>query len=291
MATFPTRQKNLRLSSSPKGIPISYIQKSSEPEAIPASDPRRQVPKTEEGISESLVFFKILNQSLTEAGPRPGEEGLIGLFKRIGIGPGVTFDPDKLDAAMREGLTKAIEDGWKLVRARSATSRTKIVNAWAVATPDSPTGAWGLDTLQRAGLAHRGIYSNTSAEYAIIAATSDADGQPLTGDRKYVISMKKEDFPKVNAYWGVTIYKLPERLFFPNAVQRWMVNSLDKAVKYNADGSLDIQIQKDSPGKDKEANWLPTPEGPFQLVFRMYGPTDPKIFFGEYAPGPVRRVN
>jgi hypothetical protein len=226
-----------------------------------------------------------------EGGLRPGEAALMGLFNRIGVGLELAFDPATLDGATKAGLTKAVADGWKLVLARSATSRLKVVNGLATATIDAPTGAWGFDTWQRAGVAHCGIYSNTAAEYSIIAATADNQGQPLTGDRTHVIHMDQKDFPKVAAYWGVTIYRLPERLFFPNPVNRRMVNSLDKAVKYHADGSLDIYIQKASPGQDREANWLPTPDGPLQLIFRMYSPTDPAIYFGEYAPGVVKRVN
>ncbi len=167
-----------------------------------------------------------------------------------------------------------------------------MVNGWAPSTLDAPIGAWGADTLQRAGVAHRGIFSNTAAEYSVIAGTIDSANQPLSGDRRYTIRVEKKDFPKVAAYWGITIYGLPDRLLRPNAANRWAVNiGIDKGVKFNADGSLDIYVQKEPPGKDKEANWLPAPDGPFQLIFRMYSPTDPAIYFGDYAPPAINRVN
>jgi hypothetical protein len=94
----------------------------------------------------------------------------------------------------------------------------------------------------------------------------------------------------VDAYWGLTIYELPSRYLFPNPVHRWTVNSIDKRVKYNADGSLDIYVQRSSPGKDKEFNWLAAPEGQFQIIFRAYRASDRKMYMGEWAPGAIKRV-
>ena len=71
----------------------------------------------------------------------------------------------------------------------------------------------------------------------------------------------------------MTIDELPSRYLFPNSVQLWTVNSIDNRVKYNPDGSLDIDVQRSSPGKDKEFNWLATPEGQFQIIFRIVNHT------------------
>ncbi|MGE8064412.1 DUF1254 domain-containing protein [Pseudomonas sp. NPDC089569] len=257
---------------------------------LPADDPRRAVPQEEQALSTSLEFFRVLNRAMADAGPRPGEEALWAQFRRIGVGPGLDFDPEKLDSATREALQKAVVDGWQLVQDRSATARTKVVNGWGVPQLDQPVGAFGHDYLQRAGVAHRGIYSNTADEYAAMAGIADTEGQPLKGDRRYVLHFDKGAFPAVQAYWGLTIYRLPERLFYPNPIQRWTVNSVDKTLKYNADGSLDVYIQREVP-QGHETNWLPSPDGPFQLILRAYRATDPAIFKGEWAPPAIRRVD
>lgn len=261
-----------------------------KPVDVAADDPRRQVPATEEELMHSLVFFQVLNRAITESGIRPQEEGLMKLFARIGISPGMTFDPATLDKATREGVTKAIEDGMKLVLIRSSSMKQSIVNGWVVGTPVDQVGAFGFDYLQRAGMAHRGIYANTSDEYMAAAAVFDSEVKPLTGAESYVIHMDKDQLPKVEAYWGLTIYELPSRYLFPNPVQRWTVNSIDKRVKYNADGSLDIYVQRASPGKEKEFNWLAAPEGQFQILFRAYRASDRKMYMGEWAPGGIKRV-
>ncbi|WP_394562092.1 DUF1254 domain-containing protein [Aquipseudomonas alcaligenes] len=257
---------------------------------LPADDRRRAVPGDEQALSTSLEFFRILNRAMADAGPRPGEEALWAMFRRIGVGPGLDFEPAKLDTATREALQKAVADGWQLVQDRSATARTKLVNGWGLPQLEQPVGAFGYDYLQRAGLAHRGIYSNTADEYAAMAGIADTEGRPLDGKQRYVMHFAKGDFPKVQAYWGLTIYQLPQRLFYPNPVSRWTVNSVDKSLQYNADGSLDILIQPEAP-QGREANWLPSPNGPFQLIFRAYRAEDPAIFIGDWAPPAIRRID
>ncbi|BAN48672.1 DUF1254 domain-containing protein [Metapseudomonas resinovorans] len=257
---------------------------------LPADDRRRAVPADEQALSTSLEFFRILNRAMADAGPRPGEEALWAMFRRIGVGPGLPFDPEKLDSATREALQKAVADGWQLVQDRSATARTKVVNGWGVPQPDQPVGAFGYDYLQRAGLAHRGIYSNTADEYAAMAGIADTEARPLDGNQRYVLHFAKGDFPKVEAYWGLTIYRLPERLFYPNPASRWTLNSVDKGLQYNPDGSLDVLIQREAPA-GREANWLPSPDGPFQLIVRAYRAEDPAIFVGDWAPPAIRRID
>ncbi|MNO81719.1 hypothetical protein D3C76_729720 [compost metagenome] len=257
---------------------------------LPADDRRRAVPEDEQALSTSLDFFRVLNNVLADAGPRPGEEALWAMFRRIGVGPGLAFDPAKLDSATREGLQKAVADGWQLVQDRSMTARTRLVNGWGVPQLDQPVGAFGYDYLQRAGVGHRGIYSNTADEYAAMAGVADTEGRPLDGRQRYVLHFAKGDFPKVQAYWGLTIYQLPQRLLYPNAVSRWTVNSIDHDLQYNPDGSLDIHIQREAPA-GREANWLPSPDGPFQLIFRAYRAEDPAIFRGDWAPPAISRID
>ncbi|MFC9960394.1 DUF1254 domain-containing protein [Streptomyces nigra] len=260
-----------------------------EPTPVPASDPRRDVPATQDELSTSLAFFTVLNRALGEGGIRPGEDGLMPLFARIGVGPGLGFDPDSLDSATREGLTRAIADGWKLVQARSATARTRVRDGWVLPEPEAQVGSYGHDYLQRAGVAHRGVYANTQVEYAALPALLDSDGRPLDGSGRYTVRFEGGALPQVEAYWSVTYYALPGRTLLDHPSGRTTVSSLDPGLVHNADGSLDLHIQPDDPGEARHHNWLPSAPGAFQLILRAYRPTDPAIHFGEWSPPAIVR--
>src|SRR5262249_45341937 len=115
----------------------------------------------------------------------------------------------------------------------------------------------------------------------------DSDGKPLNGAHRYVIHIAKGDLPPVNAFWSVTMYNA-EHFFVDNPLNRYAIKSGDK-LTFNPDGSLDLYVQHDSPGKDKEANWLPAPQGDFNLILRMYWPKA-AVFDGTWKPPAVRRV-
>lgn len=256
---------------------------------VPVTDWRRRLRGTND-LHTSLLFFQALNTAWKEAGIRAEEKALIALFNRIGVGPNLEFDPARLDVATREALGKAVNDGWSLVRARSATIQKGLVDGWTTSN-ESPAGAWSFDSLQRAGCAHHGIFSNIAAECAVIATTVEDCGASLSGERKFTLHIDRQRLPKVDAYWSLNAYTLPGRQLFATSAPRSAISSFDKNLTYNADGSLDIQIQNAKPGADSEQNWLPVPEGPFELVMRMYQPNDPAIFLGAYAPGAVTQVS
>jgi len=129
-----------------------------------------------------------------------------------------------------------------------------------------------------------GIYGNSKAEAMYPNYSTDADGQPLTGANNYTLTFPAGQLPPANAFWSVTMYKLPERLLVENPISRYLINSpmLPNLVK-NPDGSLTIYIQTSSPGPEKEANWLPAPPGPFAVVMRVYWPK-PDALDGTWQP-------
>ncbi|MFJ9174017.1 DUF1254 domain-containing protein [Streptomyces sp. NPDC102360] len=257
---------------------------------VPADDPRRAVPAAQDELSASLGFFTVLNRALTEAGTRHADEaGLLHLFARIGVGPGRDFDPDGLDSATREGLTRAVADGWKLVQARSMTARTVLRNGWILSQTGAQTGSYGHDHLQRAGVAHRGLYANTEAEYAALPALMDSAGRMLDGDHGYTVRFEADALPPVAAYWSVTIYSLPDRRLPDHPSGRVTVSSLDPALVRGDDGSVEILIQHEEPDPDRKANWLACPAGPFQLILRAYQPTDAALHTGEWPPPAIER--
>ncbi|MFI6942841.1 DUF1254 domain-containing protein [Streptomyces sp. NPDC050418] len=272
------------LSRFPDGAPGPY-----EAPAVPADDPRRAVIAEQDALSTSLSFFTVLNAALTEGGCRPGEDGLMQLFARIGIGPGRVFDTASLDSATREGLTRALADGWKLVQARSATARTRIRDGWVLPEPEAQTGSYGFDYLQRAGVAHRGVYANTEAEYVALPALLDSEGRPLDGSHRYTVRFEAGGLPQVDSYWSVTYYALPGRNLIGHPSGRTTVNSLDTELTTGPDGSLEIHIQADAPDEGRRSHWLPCAPGPFQLILRAYRPADPRLHNGQWAPPSIVR--
>ncbi|WP_431241404.1 DUF1214 domain-containing protein [Flavobacterium sp. P21] len=118
-----------------------------------------------------------------------------------------------------------------------------------------------------------GLYGNTKIEAVYTGSIVDTNKQTLLGDKNYVLKFKKNELPEAKYFWSVTMYNLPKRFLVPNKINRYSIGNKTKGLKYEANGDLIIYMQKDSPGKDKESNWLPTPQkGPFMFVMRIYGP-------------------
>jgi hypothetical protein len=145
------------------------------------------------------------------------------------------------------------------------------VNGWIVNPGNYP---FGTDYLARALLCAYGIPANRPEDATYPYAVVDKDSRPLDGANKYVIHFaSRDDLPPANGFWSLTMYDA-EWFFVPNSINRYSV-SARQSLKTNPDGSIDLYIQKDSPGGDKESNWLPAPSGRFILCMRLYWPTEP----------------
>jgi hypothetical protein len=154
----------------------------------------------------------------------------------------------------------------------------KDVNGWKLSSWFGDRAFYHGNWLLRAAGAKGGIYGNTAAEAAYPLTRVDADGQPLDGSKaNYTLTFAEGQLPPVNAFWSVTMYDGKTQLLIENPINRYLINSpMLPSLKKNADGSLTIYIQKDSPGTDKESNWLPAPDGPIYLAMRLYWPkTEP----------------
>jgi hypothetical protein len=127
--------------------------------------------------------------------------------------------------------------------------------------------------MRRAVGAAMGIYGNSKAEAQYGGYAVDSHGDPLDSTKPYVLHFAKDQIPSVKYFWSVTMYSLPKRLLVENPIDRYAIGSRAKGLKTNTDGSIDIYLQHESPGSDRESNWLPTPpSGNFFFVLRMYGP-------------------
>jgi len=226
--------------------------------------------------------------ALLKSNPPPASEApVLAKLAQIGVVPGEKFDPAKLDPAVAKGLQSAFPLAMEKLEAASKETGAPV-NGWRV--PPMVLGNFGKDYGTRAVVALVGLGANLPADAVYPSVFVDADGQPLSGANRYVLHFDKGTTPPVNAFWSVTMYDA-QSFFVANPINRYAVSSW-MPLKRNADGSLDIHIQHASPGKDKEANWLPAPQGEFNATLRMYWPSDkdPSILDGTWKPSAIRRV-
>ncbi|MEZ5195568.1 MAG: DUF1214 domain-containing protein [Bacteroidales bacterium] len=145
--------------------------------------------------------------------------------------------------------------------------------------------------LYRMSAAVLGIFGNSKQEAMYPVYTIDAEGQKLdASDKNYTIHFKADELPPVNAFWSLTMYKLPSSLLVDNPINRYLLNSpMLESFKRDKDGGITFYVQKSSPGKDKEPNWLPAPDGPFMVVLRLYWPKESALN-GEWVNPPIHAV-
>lgn len=232
-----------------------------------------------------LHFFVILNASLRENPPPAREAALMSLFARVGVGPDQAFQPDKLDPATSRGLQRAMEIGQQLTRPRPGGSGS-VVNGWSF--PPKGVGNCGEDYLLRAVIARTLLAALPPEEAVYPTALVDGTGQALNGKHNYVLRLEKGQTPPVDGFWSITLYRLPERLFAANPLNRYAIGDRTRGLKYGADGALELFIQHDSPGKDREPNWLPAPQGDFCLTLRGFLPRK-ELQEGTWKVPPVKR--
>ena len=232
-----------------------------------------------------LAFFEQLGDTLVVNGAPAADAGLLGLLENIGLTVDHGFEPSALAEGEKKALAKAIVDGEAMLAAKSA-SMGKDVNGWQL----SPVldEYFGDSYLFRAAIGYQAMFVNTPIEAYYPGVFKDADGKVLDGSTgKYTITFPKGKTPPVGAFWSVTMYDAKKRLMVENPINRYKIGSADK-MKTRADGSVTIYIQAESPGKEKESNWLPAPKEPFYMLLRMYLP-EIEVLNGQYEiPGVVR---
>jgi len=235
----------------------------------------------------SLAFFNQMAFLLQFAmPPHPSEVDLRNQFAKIGIVPGKPFDASAFPPDVQAALAAGIDDGQKAIDAKRASMGGKT---------DTLFGSREYlknDFLARATGTEMGIGANSRDEALYPILDKDSDGQPLDGSKhEYTLHFAKGQLPPVNAFWSLTMYNLPSQLLVKNPINRYLINSpMLPHLKTDADGGLTIYIQADSPGKDKEANWLPAPKAPFMLTMRYYWPKA-ELLNDEWKSPPVQRVN
>jgi hypothetical protein len=249
--------------------PLSaYLHKAAPPRPRAISFPK---------VNEKMVkenFFEYLDFALQFAPAGPEEEEIRAKLARIGIGPGKKFDFKELSVEHKVEVGLGMKEGEKKVEVQVA-KLGKEINGWRVGAAFGDRNFYQGDWLPRAAAAKAGIYGNDAVEAMYPMTRSDRTGQPLDGSKhNYTLTFAAGQLPPVSAFWSVTMYDGKTQLLIRNPINRYLINSpMLSKMKKNQDGSLVLYIQKDSPGKDKESNWLPAPSGPIYLVMRLYWPS------------------
>jgi hypothetical protein len=236
---------------------------------------------------DAAAYFKLLATLMKDNPPTPSDAPMVAQMAKIGLLPGKDWDISTLDPAIAQEVATAPKAALAKIMA-FAPNAGKVVNGWQITLP---AGVYGTDYLRRALLNLLGPGWNLPADAVYLTARVDGEGKALSGAHEYVVHFAKGEQPPVKGFWSMTMYD-PEGFFVPNPLDRVNLSQQSK-FNLNGDGSLDLYVQKDSPGKDKEANWLPSPEGDFALFLRLYWPNEnaPSILDGSWVPPPVRAVN
>ena len=253
-----------------KAQPLSAFLKQPAPPAAPKID---FLPATTAGIKAN--FFQYLEAALRFVPVTEQDQAIRARLASIGIGPGKTFDFKDLSLEHKAAVLLAMKEGDDKVDKYLATGM-KNINGWKIGSVFGDRAFYNGDWLMRAAAAKGGIYGNDAVEATYPMTRVDATGATLDGSKhKYTLTFPAGQLPPVNAFWSVTMYDGKTQLLIENPLGRYLINSpMLPGMKKNPDGSLTLYIQKDSPGKAKEANWLPAPSGTMYLVMRLYWPKD-----------------
>ncbi len=229
-------------------------------------------PLSAEAQRSSPEFFGILNFLLQFAPIHPSETALMDRFAKAGIGAGKQFVVAALTPEQLRAVQAGIADAWNAF----AKYKAEQIDTGKKSSADGFGTREFLhnDYLARMSSAVLGIYGNSKEEAHYPVYFTDSEGKPLDGARgRYTVRFEPGKLPPVNSFWSLTMYELPASLLTENTLNRYLINSpMEPQLVRDADGGITLYVQHDSPGENKEANWLPAPKGPFFMVMREYWP-------------------
>jgi hypothetical protein len=265
--------------------PLSAFLGQPAPKAAPAIDFIKPLTPAEEKTSPE--FFNILNFVLQFCPTVPSETELMARFAKIGVGAGKTFDASKLSPEMKTAVEQGMADAWvAFAGLKKDFEERKLSSGDVFGTREYLKNNY----LYRMGAAVLGIYGNSKQEAMYPAYYVDATKQKLDGANRYTMRFAPGQLPPVNAFWSLTMYDEPQSLLVANPLNRYLINSpMLPELKRGADGGQTLIIQNESPGKGKEANWLPAPKGPFSMIMRLYWPKEAAVE-DKWERPPLQRV-
>ena len=234
---------------------------------------------------DAVSYFNLLAQLMKANPPAAADAPELTKFAKIGLVPGKDFDASKLDADFVKRIPQVAFD--RIMLQFKAGKSIRNINGWMY---DSETGVYGTDYLNRAFVAAIGLGANRIQDAVYPTSLKDAEGKAYDGANKYVIHIPKGQLPPVRGFWSVTMYDA-NYFFVANPINRYSISARQN-LKTNPDGSIDLYVQNQSPGADKESNWLPAPKDKFILMLRMYWPNEkpPSIINGTWKPPACKKV-
>ena len=269
-----------------KGFKITPLSSWGKP-AVPVKaniDPSVDVktpPKEQVDTMQGPKYFAYAAELLKLHPPHDTDQPIIARLKRIGFDAGKSFDVAKLDTPVRKAIEDAPAAAQKLMAWKIPTL-ARVANNWSMNT--DTMGVYGNYYLKRAIVTQVGLGANLPEDAIYPLNLGDETGKPLDGANKYAVHFGKEEIPPVDAFWSITLYD-NDGFQVANSINRFAVSSW-MPFKRDADGSLTLYIQNESPGADRESNWLPAPKGPFNLTMRLYAPKS-EALTGLWNPAPV----
>ena len=265
--------------------PLSEFLGVPAPKAAPVIDFAK--PLTPEAQKTDLEFFRVLNFILTFCPTVPSEKDLMSRFAKIGVAAGQNFDANKFTPELAQAIRDGMADAWaELAQLKKRLDAKEVTSGDLFGTREYLKNNY----LYRMAAAVLGIYGNSKQEAIYPIYTVDDEGKKLDGSGRYTLRFAAGELPPVDAFWSLTMYQLPESLLVANPLDRYLLNSpMLPKFKKDSDGGLTLYIQRDSPGKDLEANWLPAPKGPFMAVMRLYWPKEAALN-GSWKVPPLKRL-
>src|SRR3984885_7975972 len=270
-------------------VPLSSYGKAYSPPpgtVDPAIDVKTAV-RDQVNALDASAYFTLMAQLMKENPPAAADAPLLARIAKIGIVPGQPFDLTKLSPGAQEALKSVPKAGaGKIMGYFKEVARAQ--NGWTFFTK---TGIYGTDYLDRAFITAVGLGGNRPQDAVYPISKEDTDGKPYSGSNRYVMHFDKGQLPPVNGFWSLTMYDAGF-FFVANPLNRYTLSARNK-LKTNTDGSVDLFLQHENPGKKKESNWLPAPSGEFIPMLRLYWPkeTPPSILDGTWTIPPVKAVN
>ena len=266
--------------------PLSSFQKKPAPAQAPAV--YWPTPLSVNDEKTSLRFFDLLDFQFAYAPVLESEKDIRARFASIGLTGDGTFSTDKLSPEMQKAFADGMADAWSEFNAfkMDKVDTGEVRSGQLFGTREELNGNY----LYRMAGAVIGIYANSNVEAMYPVLSTDSDGRPLSGADNYTLTFADGKLPPANAFWSVTMYKMPESLLVDNPINRYVINSpMLPNLTRNPDGSITLYVQNASPGADKESNWLPAPEGPFTVFMRIYWPK-PEALDGSWQPPKLVKV-
>ena len=235
---------------------------------------------------DAVAYFTLLAQLMKSNPPAIADAPALAKFARIGLVPGKDFDASKLNADFAKRIPEIAFD--RIMLQFKVNKDVQHISGWNFTTK---TGLYGTDYLMRALVTAIGLGANRPQDAVYPTSLKDAHDDAYDGANKYVIRFDKGQTPPVEGFWSITMYDA-QYFFVANPINRYSISPRQN-LKSNPDGSIDIYVQKDSPGADKESNWLPAPAGKFILMLRMYWPneSDPSILDGTWTIPEVKKAS